>query len=89
MSSVDRKYYGIAAATQATMRMVGQMLSMGITMLVFSSIIGEQRLTPENGELLIISTRIIFGILAVTCLAGLSASLARGRMHSRKKAADK
>src|SRR5690606_2037299 len=33
MSSVDHKFYGIASAMQATMRLVGQMLSMGIAML--------------------------------------------------------
>jgi MFS family permease len=81
MSSVENKFYGIASATQATMRLVGQMLSMGIAMLVFAWIIGEQSITHENGELLIVSAKIIFGILAVTCLAGVGASLARGRVH--------
>ena len=81
MSSVERKFYGIASATQATMRMVGQMLSMGITMLVFAWIIGNRMITHENSLLLIISAKIIFGILAVTCLGGIFASLARGRVH--------
>lgn len=81
MSSVERKFYGIASATQATMRMVGQMLSMGIAMLVFAWIIGNRMITHENSLLLIISAKIIFGILAVTCLGGIFASLARGRVH--------
>ena len=81
MSSVERQFYGIASATQATMRMVGQMLSMGIAMLVFAWIIGNRMITHENSLLLIISAKIIFGILAVTCLGGIFASLARGRVH--------
>jgi len=40
MSSVENKFYGIASATLSTMRLVGQMFSMGITMLVFAVIIG-------------------------------------------------
>ncbi len=80
MSSVDNKFYGIASATQATMRLVGQMLSMGVAMLVFVWIIGNRNITHENGALLIASAKIIFGILTVTCLAGVAASLARGRL---------
>ncbi|MFA7177795.1 MAG: MFS transporter, partial [Smithellaceae bacterium] len=81
MSSVDGKFYGIASAMQATMRMVGQMLSMGIAMLVFAWIIGSRGIDYENGELLITSAKIIFAILAVICVGGILASLARGRVH--------
>jgi hypothetical protein len=81
MSSVESKFHGIASATQATMRLVGQMLSMGIVLLVFSWVIGNQILTRENSDLLMISAKLIFGILAVTCLFGVVASLTRGRVH--------
>ena len=81
MSSVDNKFYGVASAMQATMRLVGQMLSMGIAMLVFAWIIGDQIITNENNALLIISSRLIFGILTVTCIFGIFASFARGRVH--------
>ena len=40
MGSVDRKNYSVASATLATMRLLGQMLSMGITLLVFFSTVG-------------------------------------------------
>ncbi|MHB8138505.1 MAG: MFS transporter [Smithellaceae bacterium] len=83
MSSVDNKFYGIASAMQATMRLVGQMLSMGIAMLVFAWIIGNESITHENNALLISSVRLIFGILAVTCLFGIFASFARGRVHKQ------
>jgi hypothetical protein len=61
--------------------MVGQMLSMGIAMLVFAWIIGNHGIDHENGALLIVSAKIIFAILAVICTAGIAASLARGRVH--------
>lgn len=81
MSSVENRYYGIASATQATMRLVGQMLSMGIAMLVFAVLIGNRSITAENSAMLIVSAKLIFGILAVTCVFGIFASLARGRVH--------
>lgn len=86
MSSVENRYYGVASATLATMRMLGQMLSMGIAMLVFAVIIGDQSLSFETGRLLISSGRLIFGVLAATCFFGIFASLARGRVHKRQPA---
>ena len=41
MGSVETRFYGVASATLATMRMTGQMLSMGIAMLVFAVRIGD------------------------------------------------
>ena len=81
MSSVENKFYGIASATQATMRLVGQSLSMGVAMLVFAWVIGDRSLTDETNALLVISSKLIFGILAVTCVVGVVASLVRGRVH--------
>jgi hypothetical protein len=82
MGSVETKLYGIASATLATMRLVGQMLSMGIAMLIFSCVIGDQPLGHANSDLLVLSSKIILSIMAVTCVAGVFASLARGRVHS-------
>lgn len=83
MSSVENKFYGIASATLGTMRLVGQMLSMGITMLVFAIIIGNRTISENNSLLLLQSTKIIFIILTVICTVGILASLARGRVHER------
>ncbi len=48
MGSVERRYYGVASGVMGTMRLLGQMLSMGIVMLVFSLIIGKVEITPEH-----------------------------------------
>ena len=80
MSAVENKYYGIASATLATMRMIGQMFSMGITMLVFAVFLGDRPL-DQAGGLLLQSTRLIFFILGILCCAGIFASLARGKIH--------
>lgn len=80
MSAVENKYYGIASATLATMRMIGQMFSMGITMLVFAVFLGDRPL-DQAGGLLLQSTQLIFFILGILCCAGIFASLARGKIH--------
>ncbi|AGK60837.1 hypothetical protein Asulf_00828 [Archaeoglobus sulfaticallidus PM70-1] len=81
MSSVEKKFYGIASATLSTMRVVGQMLSMAIVMLVFAIYIGKVLITPEVYSLLIESTRTSFAIFSLLCFFGIFASLARGRIR--------
>lgn len=81
MSSVERKYYGVASAAVGTMRLTGQMLSMGIVMLVFAVYIGRAQITPEYYPLFLKSARIAFIIFAVLCFLGVLASLARGKVR--------
>jgi EmrB/QacA subfamily drug resistance transporter len=81
MSSVGNKFYGVASATLATMRLTGQMFSMGITMLVFAVILGQHTLGAADNLLLLKSARIIYFILAVVCVFGIFASAARGKVH--------
>ncbi|TFG77866.1 MAG: MFS transporter [Chrysiogenales bacterium] len=81
MSSVDKKYYGVASATLGTMRMVGQMLSMGIATLVFSLFIGKVRITPAIYPLFLNSMRVSFVVFFVLCCCGVFFSLARGRLR--------
>ena len=51
MSSVERRFYGVASATLGTMRLTGQTFSMGIVMLIFSVYIGNVQITPESYSL--------------------------------------
>jgi EmrB/QacA subfamily drug resistance transporter len=80
MSSVERRTYGVASATLATMRQVGMMLSMGIAMLLFAIYIGRIEITPEYYPVFIKSVKTAFTIFAVLCFGGIFASLARGKM---------
>ncbi len=41
MSSIERRFYGVGSATLGTMRLTGQMLSMGIAMVIFALHIGS------------------------------------------------
>lgn len=79
MSAVDKKYYGIASSTLGTMRLVGQMSSMGIAMMIFSIFIGKVEINPSNYESFINALRTAFLIFAVLCFIGIFFSLARGK----------
>ncbi len=81
MSSVQKRSYGVAAATVGTMRLTGQMLSMGIAMLVFAVYIGHAQITPENYPLFLRSAKTAFIISTALCFGGIFASLARGKMR--------
>ena len=81
MSSVEKKFYGVASATLATMRLTGQMLSMGIAMLVFALYIGRAQITPEYYPAFLSSAKTAFIIFAVLCFAGIFASLSRGKVR--------
>lgn len=81
MSSVEKRFYGVASATLGTMRLIGQMLSMGIAMLVFALLIGRIQITPEYYPHFLQSIQLTFSIFVVMCICGVFASLARGKMR--------
>ncbi len=81
MSSVQKRSYGVASATVGTMRLTGQMFSMGIAMLVFAVYMGRAEITPENYQLFLTSSKTAFIIFTALCFAGIFASLARGRLR--------
>jgi hypothetical protein len=81
MSSVQRRFYGVASGTAGTMRLVGQMLSMGVAMLLFALYIGRVEITPQAYPAFLTSIKTAFAIFAVLCVGGIFASLARGRIR--------
>jgi len=81
MSSVEKRFYGVAAGTLGTMRLTGQMLSMGIAMLIFAVHIGHTQITPEYFPVLLKSTRSAFILFGILCSGGVFASLVRGKVH--------
>ena len=81
MSSIERKFYGVASGILGTMRTTGNMFSMGIVMLIFSLYIGRTQITPSYYPLFIKSVKSAFIIFTSLCLAGIFASLPRGRVR--------
>ena len=86
MGSVDQKLYGVASGIMSTMRVMGQMLSMSISMLIIANFIGAVQLDSSNAAQLIDTSRITFLIFAVVCLGGILASLVRGNVHKPRAA---
>ncbi|GAB4323634.1 MAG: MFS transporter [Candidatus Sumerlaeia bacterium] len=81
MSSVERKFLGVASATLGTMRLTGQMLSMGLAMLIFSAVIGRAQITPAVQGPFVLAMRLAFYLFSVLCGVGIFASLSRGRVR--------
>lgn len=81
MSSVEKKFYGAASGMMGTMRLTGQMFSMGIIMLLFSLYLGKGRITPAYHDLFMQCARTGFVVFASLCFSGIFASLSRGNMH--------
>jgi EmrB/QacA subfamily drug resistance transporter len=81
MSSVEKKFYGVASGMLGTMRLTGQMLSMGMTLMLFALYIGPVQITLENYPLFSKSMKTAFIISAILCFAGIFASVARGKTH--------
>lgn len=86
MSAVEPCYYGLASGMVSTMRLIGQMISLGIAMLTFSTIMGHVEIAPAQMDELMVSIKVAFGIFAGFCLMGMLFSLARGKMQREQTA---
>jgi MFS family permease len=82
MSAVERRYFGIASGTVATMRLLGQMTSMAITMVVFAIFIGREQISPTNYDQFLKSVRTAFLIFSSLCTIGILFSMFRGDLRS-------
>lgn len=84
MSSVDKSQYGLASAILGTMRITGQMFSLGIAMLFFSIIIGKQVITPANYQILIKSIKFCFLFFSILGIVGMFLSYVRGNIRNNQ-----
>ena len=85
MSSVDRKHYGVASASVGTMRLVGQVLSIGIATLFIALYVGNATLSHQLSSEFLKSYQVAFSTFAVMCFVGVFASLARGKVRRDAK----
>jgi MFS family permease len=84
MGSVKKRNYGVASATVSSMRLIGQVLSFGIAMLVFSLLMGKVQITPDSYFNLLGSIMLTFKIFTVVCFVGIFASIYGRIGYSRK-----
>ncbi|HMK47045.1 MAG TPA: MFS transporter [Methanocella sp.] len=82
MSSVEKKDYAVASSMVSTMRMIGGVLGLGLTNLIFTYYMGHTEI-PDTGpyDLLMKSIQVAFAVMAVLCVIGLGLSLARGNLR--------
>jgi EmrB/QacA subfamily drug resistance transporter len=81
MGAVEKHHYGLASGTVATMRLIGQMLSMAMATVVLAMIIGRRAIGPNNYDLFLQSIHTVYFISAALCLCGVYFSWFRGSLH--------
>ena len=79
MGSVEKCFLGVASATVGTMRVTGQMMSMGIATLIIHVFIGNAKITPENHLQFMHAARLTLVVFIALSVLGIWASLARGK----------
>jgi EmrB/QacA subfamily drug resistance transporter len=81
MGAVAPRYYGTASGTVATMRLVGQMVSMALVTVIFSVMIGKTAIVPANYDQFLESMRLSLVIFTVLCVVGIVFSQYRGKVQ--------
>ena len=77
MGSVEKRYLGMASATTGTMRLTGQSISMGITMMMIAVFVGKTQITVENHPLFMKCLHYTFAIFLILCVLGVYTSMVR------------
>lgn len=83
MGSVGRPHVTVASAMVATVRLTGQNLSLGLTILVLVLLVGGHEISPGDYPQVLRSVQVSFLCFTVLCVLGLLALLASGK--GRKK----
>jgi len=81
MSSVHKKFYGVASGILGTMRLTGQAFSMGIVTLILALHMGRVQITPLYFNRFLQSSRTSFILFTLLCFGGIFASLAWGKIQ--------
>ena len=86
MSSVERRFFGLASGSLGTMRLLGMMISMGIATLVFTLFIGRVQITPAVYPGFVKSVKTAFLIFTLLGFGGIFASMVRGKLRTGRSA---
>lgn len=81
MSSVEKHQYGVASGVSATMRVVGQMVSMTIVTLFFALYIGETQISLVADDLFMASLQWAFIAFSALAFIGIGFSFNRGNIE--------
>jgi hypothetical protein len=67
------------------MRLLGQMSSMAIAMVIFSIFIGREEISPINYYLFLKGVKVSFIVFALLCAIGVFFSFFRGELRAHTK----
>ena len=81
MSSIEKRYYGIASGAVATMRLLGQMASMAMATVLFAIYIGPTEIKPSIYPAFLHCVQLCLVLFTFLCLAGVLFSAYRGRLR--------
>ncbi|MDD5009308.1 MAG: MFS transporter [Syntrophorhabdaceae bacterium] len=81
MSSVENRFFGVASSMLGTMRLLGQVFSMGIAMMAFALYIGAVEIVPQHYPMLMKSITTVFTVFGFLCTGGIFASMIRGNLR--------
>jgi hypothetical protein len=81
MGAVEKRHYGAASATLGTMRLVGQMLSLGVAAAALAAFVGREAITVARPAEFLAGLHLAFMIFTGLGVAGIWASLSRGNLR--------
>ena len=74
MSSVEKRFYGMASSTLASMRLIGMSISMALATLILDNYVGNVQLSAASPDQLLTGIRTAFAIFTLVCLSGVIAT---------------
>ncbi|MHA1712574.1 MAG: MFS transporter, partial [Candidatus Ranarchaeia archaeon] len=83
MGSVDSSLYGVASASLGTMRLIGDMMSMGIVTISLTLFLGPVPLIPVYYPLFMQSMTNSFLLFTIIMIVGIIVSVYRGKNKPR------
>lgn len=88
MNSVGKNIYGTASATVSTMVFTGQLLSMGVVILIFAISLGNVQITPQYYITFLKSLNTAFLIYTAVCFVAIFALISMGKNKTLSKGTD-
>ncbi|HML04350.1 MAG TPA: MFS transporter, partial [Methanobacterium sp.] len=79
MSTVNKKFYGVASATVTTMVFSGQLLSMAVVILIFAIYLGNVQILPQYYPVFLKSMNTAFIVYTVLCFIAIFALILMGK----------
>lgn len=71
MNAAEKKHYGVASSIIGTMRLLGQMFSMGISIIILSLFMKDAPVSPQTLPVFLHCSRLILTFFALLCTAGI------------------